>query len=195
MATLTREQYEERLRGLRLLVTDVDGVLTDGAIAYTGTEAETKIFNVRDGSAVYIARVIGLPVLVVTARQSEAVARRFSELPVMRLRQATFDKVSACAEAEAELGIEPAATAFLGDDLVDLPAMRRAGLGVAVADANRRVVAEADWVLGTPGGRGALRELMDDIVEARGLWERVLADYQDRAGEGSPAQETGPGAG
>ncbi len=184
MATLTREQYEDRLRSLRLLVTDVDGVLTDGSIAYTGADAETKVFNVRDGSAVYIARVIGLPVLVVTARQSAAVARRFSELPVYGLRQATFDKVSACAEAESDLGIDSAATAFLGDDLVDLPAMRRAGLSVAVADANRQVLAEADWVLSTSGGRGALRELMDDIVGARGLWQQVLADYQDRAGKG-----------
>ncbi len=184
MARLTREQYEERLRDLRLLTTDVDGVLTDGSIAYTGADTETKIFNVRDGSAVYIARVIGLPVLVVTARESAAVARRFSELPVLSLRQATFDKVSACAEVEADLGIDSDLTAFLGDDLVDLPAMRRAGLGVAVADANRRVLAEADWVLSTAGGRGALRELIDDIVQARGLGEQVMADYQDRAGKG-----------
>ena len=193
MATLTREQYEDRLRRIRLLVTDVDGVLTDGSIAYTGADTETKIFNVRDGSAVYIARVIGLPVLVVTARESAAVARRFSELPVLGLRQATFDKVSACAEAEAELGIDPALTVFLGDDLVDLPAMRRAGL--AVADANRKVLAEADWVLSTPGGRGALRELMDDIVEARGLWEQVLDDYHHRAGKGRGAQEKEQGEG
>lgn len=195
MATLPREQYERRLRGLRLLATDVDGVLTDGSIAYTGADSETKIFNVRDGSAVYIARVIGLPVLVVTARESAAVARRFSELPVLRLQQATFDKVSACARAEAELGTDAATTVFLGDDLVDLPAMRRAGLGVAVADANRKVLAEADWVLSTPGGCGALRELVDDIVEARGLWEQVLADYQDRTGEGSRAEEQDPGVG
>ena len=183
MATLTREQYEERLRSLQLLTTDVDGVLTDGSIAYTGADTETKTFNVSDGSAVYIARVIGLPVMVVTARESAAVARRFSELPVLRLRQATFDKVSACAEMEAELEIGPDTTAFLGDDLVDLPAMRRAGLGVAVADANRCVLAEADWILATAGGRGALRELIDDIVEARGLGEQVIADYQDRAGK------------
>jgi len=195
MATLTREQYEDRLSRIRLLVTDVDGVLTDGSIAYTGADTETKIFNVRDGSAVYIARVIGLPVLVVTARESAAVARRFSELPVLGLRQATFDKVSACAEAEAELRIDPALTLFLGDDLVDLPAMRRAGLGVAVADANRKVLAEADWVLSTPGGRGALRELMDDIVEARGLWEQVLDDYHHRAGKGRGAQEKEQGEG
>ena len=193
MATLTRVQYEERLRDLQLLTTDVDGVLTDGSIAYTGTDAETKTFNVRDGSAVYIARVISLPVLVVTARKSEAVARRFTELPVLRLRQATFDKVAACEEVETELGIDSAATLFLGDDLVDLPAMRRAGLGVAVADAHRKVLEEADWILSTPGGRGALREVIDDIVEARGLWEQVLADYQDRAGKDSRAEEKEPG--
>lgn len=193
MARLTREQYHERLRQLRLLATDVDGVLTDGSISYSGADTETKTFNVSDGSAVYIARVIGLPILVVTARESAAVARRFSELPVLGLRQGTFDKVSACADAEAELAIDATAVAFLGDDLVDLPAMRRAGLGVAVADANVRVLAEADWVLSTPGGRGALRELIDDIVEARGLWDKVLADYEDRSGQsrGTAGTESG----
>jgi len=190
MTTLTRDEYEARLRGLKLLATDVDGVLTDGSIAYTGGDAETKIFNVRDGSAVYIARAIGLPVLVVTARGSQAVARRFSELPVLGLCQNTFDKVTACVEAEVGLGIGPDESLFLGDDLVDLPAIRRAGLGVAVADAHPRVLAEADWILTTRGGRGALRELVDDVVEARGLWDEVLADYETRqAQKSSPASE------
>ncbi|NKB87994.1 MAG: HAD hydrolase family protein [Acidobacteria bacterium] len=180
MAKLTRDQYEDRLRALRLLVTDVDGVLTDGSIAYTGSDSETKVFNVKDGSAVYIARAIGLPVVVITARKSDAVARRFSELPVMRFHQDTFDKVAACGDAEAALEISPDVTAFVGDDLVDLPAMRRAGLGVAVADAQSRVLQEADWVLSTPGGRGALREFVDDVVTARGLWDTVLADYESR---------------
>jgi 3-deoxy-D-manno-octulosonate 8-phosphate phosphatase (KDO 8-P phosphatase) len=177
---LTRDEYEARLRALELIVTDVDGVLTDGAIVYTGADTESKIFNVKDGSAVYIARAIGIPVVVITARTSAAVERRFSELPVMRFHQGTFDKVAAQADAESELGIGPEVTAFLGDDLVDLAAMRRAGLGIAVADAHFRVREEADWVLDTAGGRGAFRELVDDIVTARGLWDTVIADYEAR---------------
>jgi 3-deoxy-D-manno-octulosonate 8-phosphate phosphatase (KDO 8-P phosphatase) len=195
MANLPRDEYEARLRGLKLVATDVDGVLTDGSIAYTGADLETKVFNVRDGSAVYIARAIGIPVVVVTARSSEAVARRFAELPVQALYQGTFDKVTACMQAESQLGIGAEEIAFLGDDLVDLPAIRRAGLGVAVADAHPQVRAAADWVLSTRGGRGAFRELIDDIVGARDLWDSVLADYEDRqARKGVVAPEQGSGA-
>lgn len=182
MAFLTRDEYEARLREVGLLITDVDGVLTDGAIVYTGADVESKVFNVRDGSAVYIARAIGLPVLVVTARASEAVARRFAELPVFGLYQDKFDKVSACREARDALGLSPERTVYLGDDLVDLPPMREAGLAVAPADAHPRVQEEADWVLSVGGGRGALRELVDDVVTARDLWDEVLADYEVRAG-------------
>lgn len=181
MATLTRDEYEARLREVALLITDVDGVLTDGSIVYTGADVESKVFNVRDGSAVYIARAIGLPVLVVTARKSEAVARRFAELPVFGLYQDKFDKVAACREARTELGLNPDQTMYLGDDLVDLPPMRQAGLAVAPADAHPRVLEEADWVLATRGGGGALRELVDDVVTARRLWPQVMSDYELRA--------------
>lgn len=189
MALLDRHEYEERLRAIRLLVTDVDGVLTDGSIAYLGSDAEAKIFHVRDGSAVYIARLIGLPVAVVTARRSDAVARRFAELPVLELVQGVFDKLSVCIDLERRLGLEPAHVAYLGDDLVDLPSIRRAGLGIVVADAHPRLLAEADWRTERPGGRGAMREVIDDVVSARGLWERVLRDYEERQGVdvGSPA--------
>ena len=181
MALISRSEYEARLRGVALLITDVDGVLTDGSITYTESETESKTFNVKDGSAVHIAKSIGLPVAVITARSSAAVARRFGELPILRLYQDTFDKVAACRELRAELGLEPGQLAYLGDDLVELPAMRDVGLGIAVADAHARVRAEAEWVLSTAGGRGALREVIDDIVEARDLWDVVLADYRSRA--------------
>ena len=186
MALLTRPEYEERLRGLRLLVCDVDGVLTDGSIAYLGADCEGKAFHVRDGSAMHIARLIGLPIVIVTARSSAAVARRFSELPVLEVRQGTFDKLSVCLEVEGRLGISPDAVAYLGDDLVDLPALRHAGLGIVVGDAHPRLLAEADWRTEHRGGRGALREVIDDVVGARDLWPSVLADYAKRQGSGAP---------
>jgi len=180
MLRLTKQEYEERLRELRLLITDVDGVLTDGSIMYAGAECEAKVFHVRDGSAMYIASVIDLHVAVVTARESAAVARRFSELPVLELRQGAFDKVGVCMELQSQLGLEAERVAFLGDDLVDLAVMRHVGVGIAVADAHPRILEAADWVTGTTGGRGALREVVDDIVSARDLWDSVLQDYLRR---------------
>ena len=182
MAVLSRDEYAQRLKGVKLLVTDVDGVLTDGSIHYLGGDQEAKIFHVRDGSAVYVARVIGLPVLVITARTSAAVERRFAELPVLELRQGTFDKLSACMEVESRLGISPEQVAYVGDDLVDLPALRHAGVGIAVADAHPILAAEADWLTERGGGKGALREVVDDIVTARGIWAQVLDDYLSRQG-------------
>lgn len=189
MATLGRAEYEQRLRDLGLLITDVDGVLTDGSIAYVGADSEAKIFHVRDGSAVYIADLIGLPIFVLTARTSDAVARRFAELPVLELRQGTFDKLSVCLELQERLDLDPSRIAYIGDDLVDLPSLRHVGLGITVVDAHPRVLAEADWHTERGGGQGALREVIDDVVTARGLWDRVLADYQQRQGSADSSPE------
>lgn len=167
---------------MRLLVSDVDGVLTRGDIEYTGASVESKTFNVRDGSGCHIAALIGLPVVVVTARQSDAVTRRFGELPVHGLYQGVFDKLSVCKTLQQQLGITAAEIAYLGDDLVDLPSMRHCGLAIAVADAHPRIRQEAAWVTEARGGEGAFREVVDAIVEARGLWDVVLADYFDRQG-------------
>ncbi len=179
---LTRSQYEARLRDIRLLATDVDGVLTDGSIVYVANESEAKVFHVRDGSAAHIARLVGIPVLVITARNSAAVARRFAELPVHALRQGAFDKVSACSEIQAELGVGMEQTAYIGDDLVDLPLLRRVGLSIAVADAHPRLIEAVDWRTGARGGHGAFREVVDDLVSARDLWADVVADYERRQG-------------
>lgn len=182
MALLSRSQYQERLQNVRLLVTDVDGVLTDGSICYTEQNVETKRFHVRDGSGFYIARLIGLPLVVITARSSAAVARRFSELPVYALLQGTFDKVTACADVQRRLGIDDRQVAYLGDDLIDLPLLRRVGVAITVADAHPLVRQQADWITELAGGRGALREVVDDIVSARDLWDRVMNDYETRQG-------------
>ncbi len=192
MVRLSRQAYEDRLRGLRLLITDVDGVLTDGSIVYAGADCEAKTFHVRDGSAVYIASVIDLHIAVVTARKSDAVERRFSELPVLELRQGTFDKVEACLELQAQLGLQASQVAFLGDDLVDLAVMRHVGVGIGVADAHPRILEAADWVTSTAGGRGALREVVDDAVAARDLWSRVQQDYLRRQSEAPAADADTP---
>lgn len=182
MSLLLRADYEQRLREISLLVTDVDGVLTDGQVHYTEGEAESKSFYVRDGSAVHIAALIQVPVVVITARSSAAVNRRFSELPVHALCQGVFDKVGACLEIQRSLGIADERVAYIGDDLVDLPLLQRVGLGIAVADAHPRIQQAVGWVTKQGGGRGAFREVVDDIVSARGLWDSVLSDYHTRQG-------------
>lgn len=180
MPLLDQAEYHRRLRDVRLLVTDVDGVLTDGSIVYSESEGESKIFQVRDGSGFYIARLIGLEVAVITARSSEAVRRRFSELPVRELRQGTFDKLSAVRALERHIGLETRQVAYLGDDLVDLPSVIHAGVGICVRDAHHKLLERSDWRTRSRGGRGAFREVIDDIVDARDLWPTVLRDYHDR---------------
>ena len=182
MARLTRSEYEARLCQIRMLMMDVDGVLTEGQILYIGAESEGKIFHVRDGSAMYLARLIGLQTAVITGRDSEAVAKRFSELPVGDLLQGVLDKVSACREIQEARGVAAEEIAFIGDDLIDIPVMEHVGLAIAVADAQPQVLEIADWTTDRRGGRGAAREVVDDIVNARGLWDQVLEDYRERQG-------------
>jgi 3-deoxy-D-manno-octulosonate 8-phosphate phosphatase (KDO 8-P phosphatase) len=188
MARLSRRDYEARLRQVRLLIMDVDGVLTEGQIIYIGADSEGKVFHVRDGSAMYLARLIGLQTAVITGRESEAVAKRFSELPVGDLRQGALDKVAACREIQAARGLSADEIAFVGDDLIDIPIMEYVGLSIAVADAQPQVIEMADWTTERRGGHGAVREVVDDIVNARGLWDRVLENYRERQGP-DPSQE------
>ncbi len=180
MPRLTRAEYEERLRDLRMLVLDVDGVLTDGGIVYIDADREAKKFCVRDGSALFIARLIGVKIAVITARRSEVVARRFTELPVDHLRQGEKNKVGACMEIQREEGIADEQVAYIGDDLIDLPLLEHVGVGITVADGHEKLLDSVDWVTRRSGGDGVAREVIDDIVDARGLWDEVLADYRRR---------------
>lgn len=180
MARLSHQEYQERLRGIRLLVLDVDGVLTAGQIVYIDDDREAKSFCVRDGSAMYIADLLGVKIAVITARTSKVVQRRFSELPVDYLRQGEKDKVGACVEIQRQEDIANHEVAYIGDDLIDLPLLEHAGLGITVADGHEKLLDIVDWVTRAQGGHGAVREVVDDLVSARGLWDEVLADYRRR---------------
>jgi 3-deoxy-D-manno-octulosonate 8-phosphate phosphatase (KDO 8-P phosphatase) len=183
MARLSRGDYLERLRQVRLLVLDVDGVLTGGEIIFIDDDREAKAFSARDGSAMFIARLIGVRVAVITARTSKAVTRRFEELPVDYLRQGEKDKVGACRAIQEEAGVADHEVAYVGDDLIDLPLLEHAGIGIAVADGHAKLLDVVDWVTETRGGEGAVREVVDDLVTARGLWDDVLEDYRRRQGQ------------
>ncbi|MBA1146087.1 HAD hydrolase family protein [Ectothiorhodospiraceae bacterium WFHF3C12] len=174
---MPEESVWERAQAVSLLVSDVDGVLTDGSV-YTGADGETlKAFHIHDGKGIRLLQDAGIAVAWITARASAALERRAGELGVTDLIQGSRAKGAALATLCEEHGIAPGAAAFIGDDLVDLPAMAAAGLSVAVADAHPSVQARADWVTRRPGGRGAVRELCELILAAQGHLDALIDDH------------------
>lgn len=168
----------EKARLVRWLVLDVDGVLTDGSILLDGGSGEWKSFNVRDGHRIVLAARMGIRTVFLTGRTSQVVERRGTELGVHRVFQGAADKGAVIERFYREEGVLPEQAAYLGDDVVDLPAMRRAGLAAAVGDAVPEVQAAADWVAAAPGGHGAVRELVEFILAAQGRWDDALAEYR-----------------
>lgn len=155
---------------IRLLILDVDGVLTDGVLVYGASGEETKRFHVRDGLAIQAARRAGLEIAVVSGRASAAVTRRMSELGVVEVHQGVADKEMLLRALAARLGVTPAETAVMGDDLVDLPLMRVAGLAMAPVDAVPEVRQAAAWVSRSAGGHGAVREAIEFLLRSRKAW-------------------------
>lgn len=159
-----------RVSRIRLLVLDVDGVLTDGGLLYGLSGEESKRFHVHDGLALVAARQAGLQVAVLSSRASAAVARRMAELGVGEVHQGVADKASALDALRERLGLETAEIAVMGDDLPDLGAMGRAGLALAPANAVPEVKRAAHWVARRRGGDGAVREAVEMLLKARRLW-------------------------
>jgi 3-deoxy-D-manno-octulosonate 8-phosphate phosphatase (KDO 8-P phosphatase) len=156
----------ERARRIRLLVLDVDGVLTDGRIYMSPAGEELKVFHVRDGAGIVALQSTGVAVAIISGRDSAAVTRRASELGIRHLRQGVVDKAAELAALMRELGVAPAETACVGDDTPDLPMLKAAGLAVAVADAHPALKAVAHWITPSPGGLGAVRDVCDLLRNA-----------------------------
>ena len=165
----TLSSVRRRLEAVRLLAFDVDGVLTDGGILVHPDGGESKWFHVRDGLGIVAALRAGLRVAFVSGRRSAAVAARARELGVSEVREGVADKGAEILALRASVGVAREEVAFLGDDVVDLPAFAESGVAVATADAHPRVREAADAVCSAPGGRGAARELVEAILLARGL--------------------------
>jgi 3-deoxy-D-manno-octulosonate 8-phosphate phosphatase (KDO 8-P phosphatase) len=155
---------------IRLLVLDVDGVLTNGGLYYGTSGEEIKRFDVQDGLAVVAARRAGLAVAVISGRASAAVTRRMAELGITEVHQGVEDKTVVLAGLTARLGLDLADVAVMGDDLGDLAVMRQAGLALAPANAVREVRSAADWVSRRGGGAGAVREAIELLLKARKAW-------------------------
>lgn len=159
------------MRNIQLLLTDVDGVLTDGGLTFDGQGVESKTFNVRDGLGIRLWQRAGGKVGIVTGRISEIVERRASELDIEIVHQAVGEKLSVIQDIAEEHGVSLDQIAYLGDDLPDLPTIEAVGFGVAVADAAEEVLDAADYVTQKPGGSGALREVVDKLLKESGRWE------------------------
>lgn len=160
---------EQRAAAVRLVVLDVDGVLTDGRLYYGPAGEALKVFDVRDGHGIRMLLAQGIEVAILSARASDIVTRRAAELGIPRVLQGRGDKLAGWRELLRETGVPAAQAAFIGDDLPDLPVLRQAGLAATVADARVEVRAAAHWIAAQPGGRGAVRALAEYILRARGV--------------------------
>ena len=155
---------------IRCILSDVDGVMTDGRIIYDSAGAETKQFHVRDGLGIKLWMRAGFSFGIITARESVMVQRRASELGIMHVYQGAGDKLQRAVEIADELDCELSSFCYIGDDLPDIPVMKRVGIAVAPADAAADAREAAHWVLDREGGHGAVRELVERLLRAKDLW-------------------------
>ena len=167
----------EKAKKLKLLILDVDGVLTDGKLFFDNDGNEYKSFHARDGHGIKLLRQTGVEVAVISGRKSNSVALRMKSLGIEHVYQGHENKLAAFNEVLQKLNITPDQAAHMGDDLLDLPLMTRVGLSIAVADANFAVFERADWCTHLPGGNGAVREACDFIMQAQGHFDDVLNAY------------------
>ena len=167
----------EKAKKLKLLILDVDGVLTDGRLFFDNEGTEYKCFHARDGHGIKLLRQTGVEVAIISGRNSNSVALRMKSLGIEHVYQGHENKRNAFAELLENTGISPEQVAYIGDDLLDLPIMTKVGLAIAVSDANFAVKERADWCTALPGGLGAVREVCDMIMQAQGSFDKVLDAY------------------
>jgi 3-deoxy-D-manno-octulosonate 8-phosphate phosphatase (KDO 8-P phosphatase) len=168
------EDVRLRARRVKLLLMDCDGVLTDGLLWLTEDLDEQKAFHARDGQGISLMHRAGLRTGIITGRKSTAVDRRAHDLKIAFVHQFAKDKVKALDEIIAEAGVSLEECAYVGDDLADIPPMRRVGLAVAVADAVAETKQAAHYVTEMKGGRGAVREVCELILKSQGRWPELM---------------------
>ncbi len=171
------QDIRARAERIRLVIFDVDGVLTDASLYLGDDGREYKAFNSRDGQGMVMLQESGVRLAVITGRSSEVVQTRMASLGVRYIYQGQRHKLPAYEELRGRLSLDEAEVAYVGDDLVDLPVMRRVGLAVAVADAHAMVRQHAHWCTHACGGRGAAREVCELILDAQGKLDALIARY------------------
>ena len=167
----------ERARKTRLLMMDVDGVLTDGRIIQDGHGHELKVFDVKDGHGIVMAHRAKLRTALISGRESETITRRAEELGIELVFQKIWNKLEVYEKILVDTELTHDEVAYIGDDLIDIPLLRRVGLAVAVADAVDEVKAAAHLITQRPGGQGAVREVIELILRAQGHWDSLIERY------------------
>ena len=167
----------ERAKKIKLVILDVDGVLTDGRIVYDANGVESKFFNVKDGHGIKLLQRAGIQVAIISGRESEVVTRRAAELGITPVFQKALDKLPPYLELLDKCALNDSEIAYMGDDLPDIPLMRRVGLAAAPADALDYVLPYAHFMAESRGGWGAVRELCDLIIREQGKWDALCGKY------------------
>jgi 3-deoxy-D-manno-octulosonate 8-phosphate phosphatase (KDO 8-P phosphatase) len=171
------EQLYLKARAIKVAIFDVDGVLTDGGLHYSDSGEETKIFDVRDGHGMKMLQASGVELAIITSRTSQCVARRAENLGIELLFQGVLNKVAAFERLTDDLGMDASACAYMGDDWVDLPVLIRCGLALSVPEAPTVVRERVHYVTRAAGGRGAVREACELIMQAQGTFDTQLAVF------------------
>ena len=172
-------EIQERAAGIKLLLMDCDGVLTDGRITLLPNGDEQKTFHVRDGQGIVLLHRAGLRSGIISGRNSSLVERRAKELGIEFIRQGAWNKLGDFEEILEEAGLTLEETAFMGDDVTDIPLMRRVGLAIAVADAVLETKQVAHLITESNGGFGAVREISDFVIKSQQKWDNLMKQYFD----------------
>jgi 3-deoxy-D-manno-octulosonate 8-phosphate phosphatase (KDO 8-P phosphatase) len=168
---------QERAAAIRLILLDVDGVLTDGTVVMHGDGTESKAFHIRDGAAIVWAMQTGIPIGLLSARSSAATVQRATQLGIRIVAQGAISKPVEFERIIAGQGVTESEVAYMGDDLLDIPVLKRVGLAGAPADAAPEVREAVDWVSAHGGGRGAVREFIELVLRAQGQWDAIVKDF------------------
>jgi 3-deoxy-D-manno-octulosonate 8-phosphate phosphatase (KDO 8-P phosphatase) len=191
-AAAARGTPADRLRAVRLLILDVDGVMTDGRIIVDDDGRESKFFHVHDGSAVWLLRRVGIETAIISGRTAACVGHRARDLKIEEVHQGEVEKLGALDRVCARYKITPAEVAYMGDDILDVPVLERVGFPAAPANARPEAKAAALLVTRAAGGHGAVRELAEHILRGQGLYERLLRERYGIAAAPQPAADAPP---
>lgn len=191
-ARVDETELTRRCAGVSLLLLDVDGVLTDGVIAIDDNGVETKHFSVKDGLAIDFWINAGGRAAILSGRIAGATARRAAQLRIDPVVQGAGKKLMPFRRLLAEMDLEPSRVCYIGDDLPDLPVLAEVGLSACPADASPEVLESVHYVAGAPGGRGAVREVVELLLKRQGLWESVAAPHRPAPRGAGPSPQPGP---
>lgn len=170
-------EITEKLKRIKMLIVDIDGVMTDGRIVYSGYGEELKFFDVQDGFGITLLNRAGIKTVIITAKKSKIVKHRARDLKVVKAYQGFIDKLIPFNDVLKNFGVKADDICFIGDDLIDIPILKRVGLAVAVPNAVEEVKKSAHFTTANKGGRGAVREICDLILKSQDKWDLVTSKY------------------